>query len=46
MDVEPKFRERWMKQKGNDVIKNSPEEVFETDYFLVIMDRALMAFST
>jgi hypothetical protein len=44
MDIEQKFGKRCVKQKGNEkAVKNSPKKLFETDYFLVTVDWALMA---
>ncbi|KAH1170034.1 hypothetical protein KIL84_001019 [Mauremys mutica] len=47
MDVEHKFRERHVKRKrGEEELENSPEKVFETNYFLVILDQALVSLIT
>jgi pseudouridine-5'-phosphate glycosidase len=42
LGVEPKLRERFMKQKrSEDAIRNLPQKVFETKYFLTTV-RAFM----
>jgi hypothetical protein len=42
LGVEPKLRERFVKQKRNeDAIRNLPQKVFETKYFLITV-RAFM----
>lgn len=47
MDVEHKFRERHVKQKrGEEELEILPEKVFETNYFLVIVDQALVSLVT
>ena len=44
MEVERKFRQRLLKRKRyEDGINNSPENIFETEYFLGIVDLALIA---
>jgi len=38
LGVEPKLRERFVKEKrSEDAIRNLPEKVFETKYFLIIV---------
>jgi hypothetical protein len=47
MNDEPKFKEQCMEWKRNEAaLKNAPKEVSETNYFLAILERAVLALTT